>query len=76
MGSSAPHNTKTEHFVIFQMKHPACYPIYRTCGRVVNTPASYSGGEELISRSGDRLRAFVVILSPSNKCRENRPTLN
>jgi hypothetical protein len=39
-------------------------------GRVVSTPASYSGGPGFKSRPGDRLywlRFFVVFLSPSRK---------
>jgi hypothetical protein len=42
--------------------------------RVVNTPASYSGGPGFKRRPGDRLswlRVFVVFLSPSRPTRES-----
>jgi hypothetical protein len=43
-------------------------------GRVVNTPASYSGGLRFECRCGDELsmlRFFVGFLSPSGECRDN-----
>jgi hypothetical protein len=53
-------------------RHGRIYHNYVTerRGRVVNTPASYSGDQGFRSRPGDRLsclRFFVVSISPSRR---------
>jgi hypothetical protein len=48
--------------------------VTESSGRVVNTPASYSGGPRFKSRPGDRLswlRFFVVFSIPPGECRES-----